>query len=171
MAILIPFLAMVAFWPAARPGIPRDGGISRARPALHPVIPLGVYEAAVAGKTGRFGKEKATVKVHTDDIRQASVGELAAARADGGILIDVREPWEWGHVPGAQAPGEPVYVICQRAGKRSQDACAWLRPAGWDARSVAGGTAARGPYGHRPARPGCLKPDAPGQQERKGGHD
>ncbi len=95
--------------------------------------------------------------VHTHDIRHASIGELAAARADGAMVIDVREPWEYeqGHVPGArlhplgrltalaaaQAPAETVYVICH-SGHRSQQACASLRGAGWDARSVAGGTSA-----------------------------
>jgi rhodanese-related sulfurtransferase len=95
--------------------------------------------------------------VYTHDIRHASIGELAAARADGAMVVDVREPWEYeqGHVPGArlhplgrlaalaaaQAPGETVYVICQ-SGHRSRQACASLRAAGWDARSVAGGTSA-----------------------------
>jgi rhodanese-related sulfurtransferase len=87
---------------------------------------------------------------------------FAAAHADGALVVDVREPYEYvaGHVPGAALiplaqvhgrladipKGEPVYVICQ-SGNRSKTAASWLRSAGIDAISVAGGTgdwAARG---------------------------
>ena len=80
---------------------------------------------------------------------------FAAAQADGAAVIDVREPVEYvgGHVPGAilmpmgQLPsrtGEldrsrPVYVICA-SGNRSGAMTDYLRNAGFDARSVAGGT-------------------------------
>lgn len=82
---------------------------------------------------------------------------FAAARADGAVVVDVREPSEYvaGHVPGAQLlplervrarlgdlpKGETVYVICA-SGSRSKTAASWLRTAGIDAISVAGGTGA-----------------------------
>lgn len=80
---------------------------------------------------------------------------FAAAHADGAFVLDVREPFEYvdGHVPGAVLvpmshvharlgdlpAGEPVYVICA-SGNRSKTAASWLRGAGIDAVSVAGGT-------------------------------
>ena len=85
----------------------------------------------------------------------ASIDELAAAAADGAAVVDVREPGEYvgGHVPGAvlmpmgQLPsrvGEldrrrPVYVICASGNRAMSD---YLARAGFDARSVDGGTAA-----------------------------
>lgn len=87
----------------------------------------------------------------------ASIDELAAAAADGAVVVDVREPGEYvgGHVPGAvlmpmgQLPsrvGEVdrhrrVYVICA-SGNRSRTMSDYLARAGFDARSVDGGTAA-----------------------------
>ncbi|CAN7342920.1 rhodanese-like domain-containing protein [Terrabacter sp. LjRoot27] len=87
----------------------------------------------------------------------ASIDELAAAAADGAAVVDVREPGEYvgGHVPGAvlmpmgQLPsrlGEldrhrPVFVICA-SGNRSRAMSDYLTRAGFDARSVDGGTAA-----------------------------
>ena len=80
---------------------------------------------------------------------------FAAAHAEGAFVLDVREPTEYvaGHVPGAVLlplahvqtrlgnlpAGEPVYVICA-SGNRSKAAASWLRTAGLDAISVAGGT-------------------------------
>lgn len=80
---------------------------------------------------------------------------LAGARADGALVLDVREPseYEQGHVPGArlvplaQVPsvtgdlpkGRPVYVVCA-SGNRSLRATQLLRRAGIDAYSVRGGT-------------------------------
>jgi rhodanese-related sulfurtransferase len=79
---------------------------------------------------------------------------FAAAHAGGAVVLDVREPFEYanGHVPGAVLmpmaqvhsrmrdvpPGEKVYVICA-SGNRSYTAAGWLRTAGIDAVSVAGG--------------------------------
>ncbi len=84
-----------------------------------------------------------------------SVTQLAAAHADGAIVVDVREPAEYvaGHVPGAiliplaQLPGrkaevpegEPVYVICA-SGNRSKVGASVLDAAGRRALSVDGGT-------------------------------
>lgn len=89
--------------------------------------------------------------------REATVDELAAAWADGGLVIDVREPDEYaaGHVPGArpmplrtvparcgELPADrPVFVICA-SGNRSKSAADWMTARGIDAYSVAGGTGA-----------------------------
>lgn len=88
-------------------------------------------------------------------LSEVTLDQLAAAQADGAVVIDVREPSEYqsGHVPSAvsiplgvlpvragELPKEaPVYVICQSGG-RSYQAAEWLDRAGYDARSVAGGT-------------------------------
>lgn len=88
-------------------------------------------------------------------IPEIDVTELAARRAEGAPLIDVREPDEFAaaRVPGAQpiplgelvgrtdeVPTEgTVYVICARGG-RSAKAVEHLRSLGIDAVNVAGGT-------------------------------
>jgi rhodanese-related sulfurtransferase len=85
----------------------------------------------------------------------------------------VREPLEYvaGHVPGARLvplaqvparlrdrpPGAPVYVICA-TGNRSKTAAGWLRNAGVDAGSVAGGNL--GLAGPRPPRGLGARADA-----------
>ncbi len=90
-------------------------------------------------------------------MREVTNAAFAAAHADGAIVIDVREPYEYvaGHVPGArlvplarlaqvrpELPGStPVYVICA-SGNRSKAAADFLAGAGIDAYSVAGGTSA-----------------------------
>ena len=87
----------------------------------------------------------------------ATLSEFAAAHADGAVVVDVREPSEYvgGHVPGAvlmpmgQLPARlseldrdrPVYVICA-TGNRSGAMIGLLTRAGFDARSVGGGTTA-----------------------------
>ncbi|RPF26720.1 MULTISPECIES: rhodanese-like domain-containing protein [Georgenia] len=92
-----------------------------------------------------------------------TIDQLAAARATGAYVLDVREPSEYveGHVPGAellpmgQVPvrhtdlpkGEPVYVIC-RSGNRSRTVMDYLVRAGHDAYSVDGGTMAWISQGH-----------------------
>lgn len=79
---------------------------------------------------------------------------LAAGNEDA-VLVDVREDFEYaaGHVPGARSlplgemPGQlhtlptkrPVYVICA-TGNRSLSAAKYMRRAGINAWSVAGGT-------------------------------
>ncbi len=88
---------------------------------------------------------------------EVEVHRFAAAHADGAVVIDVREPWEYeaGHVPGAHlvplsslaarvgswGRSTPLYVICQ-SGARSARAAALLSEAGFDVRSVRGGTSA-----------------------------
>lgn len=87
---------------------------------------------------------------------EVDIDQLACAGA-GAVVVDVREPAEFGqhHVPGAllmpmgQLPSRmaeldrraPVYVICA-TGNRSRAMTDVLRGAGFDARSVAGGTQA-----------------------------
>jgi rhodanese-related sulfurtransferase len=87
--------------------------------------------------------------------REVDLETFAAAWADAGLVVDVREPGEYlsGHVPGAllmplsnvlarlsELPkGRPVYVVCAGGG-RSELAAEWMRAAGIDAYSVAGGT-------------------------------
>jgi rhodanese-related sulfurtransferase len=86
---------------------------------------------------------------------EVDVDQLAAAGE--AVVVDVREPGEYvqGHVPGAVLMpmgqlsgrmaeldrGAPVYLICA-SGNRSQAMTDVLRAAGFDARSVAGGTRA-----------------------------
>ncbi|MDO8120456.1 rhodanese-like domain-containing protein [Isoptericola sp. b490] len=100
--------------------------------------------------------------------RTVAVDVAAAARRDGAIVLDVREPHEYvtGHVPGARMlpvdqvsrrvqelpRAEPVYVICQ-SGNRSASVCELLERHGFDARSVMGGTSAWVGAGH-PVVPG-----------------
>jgi rhodanese-related sulfurtransferase len=86
---------------------------------------------------------------------EIGIDQLAGAVRAGAAVIDVREPHEYvaGHVPGAvlipmgQLPGRiaelnrraPVYVVCA-SGNRSATMTGFLRAAGFDADSVAGGT-------------------------------
>jgi len=92
------------------------------------------------------------IPVNTPEI---NVDQLADAVRGGGAIVDVREPGEYvaGHVPGAvlipmgQLPSRtaeldrraPVYVVCA-SGNRSAAMTDFLRGAGFDAYSVAGGT-------------------------------
>ena len=80
-----------------------------------------------------------------------------AASHFSGTVLDVREPEEYvaGHVPGALLmptgqlpnqmselnPDQPVFVICA-SGRRSSAMTELLCAAGFDARSVTGGTTA-----------------------------
>lgn len=96
-------------------------------------------------------------------VPEVDVHTLAAARADGAHVIDVREPHEYagGHVPGAHniplsllplrvhelPAGRRVYVICELGG-RSYEAAAYLARSGVQAHSVAGGTSAWVRAGH-----------------------
>ena len=89
------------------------------------------------------------------DTPEIGIDQLADAVRGGAAIIDVRELHEYvaGHVPGAvripmgQLPGRaaeldqraPVYVVCA-SGNRSATMTGFLRAAGFDAYSVAGGT-------------------------------
>jgi rhodanese-related sulfurtransferase len=91
----------------------------------------------------------------SSQMSEVTLEEFAAAHAEGATVVDVREPGEYvgGHVPGAvlmpmgQLPsrtgeldrGRPVFVICA-SGNRSGAMTDYLLQAGFDARSVAGGT-------------------------------
>ena len=90
-------------------------------------------------------------------MREIDIYQFASVLADGGNVIDVREPAEYvtGHVPGArlvpmgQLPsrlGEldrsrPVYVVCA-SGNRSAAMVSLLHQNGFDAVNVSGGTKA-----------------------------
>ena len=87
--------------------------------------------------------------------REVTQEAFAAAWADGGLVVDVREVDEYaaGHVPGArlmplrtvpaqcvELPADrPVFVICA-SGNRSRTAADRMNSRGIDAYSVAGGT-------------------------------
>lgn len=88
-------------------------------------------------------------------MREVSLDAFAAAHADGAVVIDVREPYEYAtsHVPEARLlplaqlalhanelpRNERVYVICA-TGNRSLAAAGYLAKRGIDAISVADGT-------------------------------
>lgn len=94
---------------------------------------------------------------------EVTIDQLAAARADGAYVVDVREPQEYvaGHVPGAvlvplsqigarlsDLPTDrKLYLIC-RSGNRSLQVTHALRDRGYDAVSVRGGTEAWKSAGH-----------------------
>lgn len=99
---------------------------------------------------------------------EIDIEQLDRARTDHSTVIDVREPVEYvvGHVPGAALvpmgqlssrldeidKNHPVYVLCA-SGNRSAAMTDLLVAAGYDAYSVAGGTAAWGRSG-RPLETG-----------------
>jgi rhodanese-related sulfurtransferase len=88
------------------------------------------------------------------DVPTVSVDEVAGPRAEGWLVLDVREPWEWasGHIEGAVHiplgdlpqrvdeldPQAQTLVVCH-VGARSARAAAWLRQLGHDAANLAGG--------------------------------
>lgn len=88
---------------------------------------------------------------------EVDLQDLELALSAGAPVLDVRESDEYaaGHVPGVrllplgalparqhELPRDrTVYLVCQ-SGSRSEKARALLARAGYDARSVAGGTAA-----------------------------
>ncbi len=90
-------------------------------------------------------------------MQEIDVDQLAERIAEGGRVIDVREPGEYvtGHVPGALSVplavvpdrldafrgDDPVYVICQ-AGGRSRRAAELVAQYDIDAVNVDGGTGA-----------------------------
>ena len=113
-------------------------------------------------------KEKASViPAETPEI---DIDQLAEVVRGGAVVIDVRKPGEYlaGHVPGAvhipmgQLSGRtaeldrhaPVYVVCA-SGNRSAAMTDFLRTAGFDAYSVAGGTSGWA----RSGRPVVAGPD------------
>ena len=88
---------------------------------------------------------------------EVTIEQARQAQAQGSLVVDVREAEEYaaGHVPGALSlplgeltarrgelpQDQAVYLICQSGG-RSGKAADLLGAAGYDARSVAGGTTA-----------------------------
>lgn len=87
-----------------------------------------------------------------DHIRQVDVQTAARMRADGAILLDVREDDEWaaGHADGAThlplskldptdlPAGGTIVALC-RSGNRSSKAAVALAEAGFDVVNVTGG--------------------------------
>jgi rhodanese-related sulfurtransferase len=106
-----------------------------------------------------YVRDRTTAKEKTPVIPaktpEIDIDQLAAAVSGGAAIVDVREPGEYlvGHVPGAvlipmgQLPSRtaeldreaPVYVVCA-SGNRSAVMTDFLRSAGFDAYSAAGGT-------------------------------
>lgn len=96
-------------------------------------------------------------------MREQDIAAFAAAHADGGYVLDVREPWEYvsGHVPGAvpmpmneigarvgELPKDRlIHVVCA-SGNRSLVVTDALQRAGYQAVSVAGGTSGWRMAGH-----------------------
>lgn len=90
-------------------------------------------------------------------MQTAGITDLKKALDEGGVVIDVREAYEYegGHVPGAihipmatvplrvtEFPTQaPAYVICE-SGARSWQVCAFLERQGIAAINVEGGTGA-----------------------------
>jgi len=90
-------------------------------------------------------------------MREVDIDQFAQAHAEGATVVDVREANEYvgGHVAGAElipmgylpsqmarfSKDDPIYLIC-RSGNRSLAMADLLINAGYDARSVAGGTVA-----------------------------
>lgn len=103
---------------------------------------------------------------------EIDIERLERARSDGATVVDVREPGEYvaGHVPGSTLvpmgqlasrlddldKARPVYVVCA-SGNRSAAMTDLLRASGYDAYSVAGGTAAWARSG-RPVETGTPPP-------------
>ena len=103
---------------------------------------------------------------------EIDVDQLASAAERRASVIDVREPQEYvaGHVPGAELVpmgklpsrmttidrDRPVYVVCA-SGNRSAAMTDFLIAKGYDAYSVAGGTAAWSQAG-RPVETGAPAP-------------
>jgi rhodanese-related sulfurtransferase len=88
------------------------------------------------------------------DVPTVSVDEVAGPTADGWVVLDVREPFEWnaGHIEGAVHiplgdlparvdeldPQAHTLVVCH-VGARSAQATAWLHHLGHDVANLAGG--------------------------------
>ncbi len=103
---------------------------------------------------------------------EISVDRLAREQSAGATVVDVREPDEYvaGHVPGTTSipmgqlssrlteldRSRPVYLVCA-SGNRSAAMTDFLRSAGYDAYSVAGGTSAWAGSG-RPVETGDPSP-------------
>ncbi len=103
---------------------------------------------------------------------EIDLDRLARAQSDGASVVDVRQPSEYlaGHVPGSVPvpmgqlasrlseldKTRPVYVVCA-SGNRSAAMTDLLLAAGYDAYSVAGGTAAWARSG-RPVETGAPRP-------------
>jgi rhodanese-related sulfurtransferase len=120
-----------------------------------PITWLAAAVAAVAGLAAVVLSQPATA---SGALSMVSVHDMAAGLADGALVLDVREPFEYAdaHVAGTVlvplatvaersgefAKDEPVFVFC-RSGNRSLVAAEALVAAGFsDVRNVEGGIVA-----------------------------
>ena len=88
------------------------------------------------------------------NVPSVGIDEVSDPTADGWVVLDVREPYEWadGHIDGALHiplgelparvgeldPEARTLVVCH-VGARSARATAWLHQQGFDAANLAGG--------------------------------
>ena len=88
------------------------------------------------------------------DVPTVTVDDVTDPTAEGWVVLDVREPFEWadGHIEGAILiplgdlparvreldPQAHTLVVCH-VGARSASATAWLRNQGHDVANLAGG--------------------------------
>ncbi|MGL5825447.1 MAG: thioredoxin domain-containing protein [Nocardioides sp.] len=136
----------------------RDGILVFSQPGALPAEALAQVISAVRG----LDMDEVRSKIARQDadrevIVEVDVHELAQAHAQGGIVLDVREPDEYagGHLDGVlfvpmgevrgritEVPGgERIYVLCA-SGKRSAMVAEFLTGQGFDAVNVSGGMAA-----------------------------
>lgn len=136
----------------------REGVLVFSQPgALPPAALQQVIDGVKALDMTDVHAQVARQRALSDKPAEVSLEQFAQAQSSGATVIDVREPMEYraGHVPGAiltplrslpdkldEVPRqEPVYVVCA-SGSRSLQGSAYLRQAGIEAYSVAGGTSA-----------------------------
>ena len=89
-----------------------------------------------------------------DALPEVNAGEAIALVANGTVLVDVREQYEWdlGHAPDArllpmseieqriaEVPADSRFLVACLVGGRSARVTAFLRGQGFDAVNVAGG--------------------------------
>jgi rhodanese-related sulfurtransferase len=116
---------------------------------LSAIVILGVVGLAAYFLGNRSAPAATPITAITQSLPQAqTITQISVThlQTDDGIVLDVREPWEYeaGHVPGSvliplgelgsrlqELPnGEAIYIIC-RSGNRSQQAAQLLVRAGF----------------------------------------
>jgi molybdopterin-guanine dinucleotide biosynthesis protein A/rhodanese-related sulfurtransferase len=134
-----------------------EGAVHRVLRSLGAVEVTGVEPSAV-----RNVNRPADLR-HGVAMEEIDVAELARRHAEGGLVLDVRQPEEYaaGHVPGAvlvplgeladragELPRDRTLNVICRSGNRSATAAEALHQAGYDAVNVAGGMLAWAEAGH-----------------------